>query len=69
MFNKMPMPKNLPKDQLSADIIIKLFENPRLGDFNISNMSQQEKLDLLKQINKELGIKPFKTRNIGYVGE
>jgi hypothetical protein len=70
------LPPVIPDDELEQDIIFLLHENEWLGrhypDININSikaMSQEQLFELRSQMKTKLGIRPFKTKILPYLGD
>jgi len=65
-------PPRLPKDKLGREIVFLLAGHPQIEsqyrDSNLDEMSHDEKIALLTSLKESLGIKPIRTRRLGFAG-
>ena len=68
----MPSISTLPKDEIGREIALLLLEHPeiatRVGDVDLKSLSEEAQWTVLESIRDMLGIKPFRSRSLGYVG-
>jgi hypothetical protein len=69
-LREIPTPAKMPEDHLGQDLAFLLASHPELalevGD--LDGMPAAAKVALLADLKKRLGIKPIRTRRLGYVG-